>query len=147
MSLDKKSLLKDLARLVDHPDTPAHERESALARIREIELHLSKAIVQNRKKAGIASLAGRFAKTLKPKDEWPFAWNTRSRISCQYTPVGDGGILVWACPACGIRVEESIRGDLLRRLLGKPDGINLRIEHRSSGKLNQLCNVCWKVYE
>lgn len=147
--MDKKALLADLDRLISHPDTPESERENALNRVREIEVRLSKAMVANKKKPGLASLSGHSTRAARPPmEKWPFGWDgERRRIDYQYTAIGNGGSLVWGCPDCGCRVTEDIRGMLLRRLLGKPDGVRGRINGRANGKLNQLCNACWYKHE
>ncbi len=149
MSFDKKALLADLERLIDHPDTPAAEKENALERVREIELRLSKAMVKNKKKPGIASLAGRSPKvTGIIKVRWPFGWDGPCvRVDYQFVPIGEGGELSWGCPGCGNRVAEDIRGRLLRRLLGRPGGVSRWIGDRARGAINQLCNACWDKHE
>lgn len=148
MSLEKKALLADLGRLIDHPDTPEAERENALKKVREIELYLSKAMVKNKKKPGIVSLGNRSSGVARPlRDKWPFGWEGPcGRIDYHFVALGGGGTLVWGCPDCGNRVAEVIQGKLLTRLLGKPEGFRGRIEGRVNGTMNQLCNACWDKY-
>lgn len=149
MGIDKNKLLSDLSRLIDHPDTPASERENALMRVREIELRLSKAMVANRKKPGLSSLSKRSSLRVRYiKEPWPFGWTgDRGRVDYNFAPQGSGGMLTWACPDCGRSVVEDIQGMLLRRLLIYPKGVWMRLRDRSNGKLNQLCNACWDKYE
>lgn len=155
----KYDLLKKIKRLAENAGTDA-ERDNANRRISEIEAKLKdhfeelkknfkpslelvyKQKTPNKKKIVINM---RQNKPLKVGIEPPFGWKKDAEVEIVSVFNVDNKcfMLEWKCPCCGGHIEKILPHDRVVRLSVK-DGIRRFIEDISKGRLNQLCDSCYK---
>lgn len=163
----KYEQLKRLRALAENPSTP-EEGENARVRIEEIEARIrreheedlenerrereARARKRTGKKLSIANLRARKRKggdVARFETEWPFGWERRDAIQVSELsfPHEKKIVLEWKCPSCEMHVERTITPRHRARLMGKPEGVRDFIGDIRGGKLNQLCDECWKKHQ
>ncbi len=151
--MNKVELIKKLRSLADHPATPENERESARARIAELQKSVPVVKQTNTKKA-LRGLRAKVKGAWKLPKQWPFGW-TGVRIPVEYesAPAPDGGLAIgWKCPGCGEQVERIISSREIIQLKRPvspetPDPLSEHIRMMVGGRENQLCRDCWHRYD
>ena len=161
--------LSSLRTLVEHPATPDAERESARARIREIEGRVRDEEAKKRYKhmpTSMAEMAQRvtrkgianFKKRVRDEpprpertvhDDWPFGWEG-PREDLEEIETGEdmagGYVIGWKCPDCGSHVTRGIDHRMMLRFASRPGALEEHIRIIASGRTNHLCPECWRKW-
>jgi len=171
MNRATRQKLSALRSLADHPKTPEHERDSARARIREIEAKVH--AEEDRKRAfgrkamprGMAGMSDRVSrqglaqfKNIRRAtaidiedtvhDQWPFGWTGTRKLDEIEKGYGVGGSysIGWKCPDCGGHVSRTIDQGLMFRFASNPDALKDYVHRITSEETNHLCVSCWRKW-